>query len=90
MGKLEMESLFATFVPLLVAGALAGLTAWEGWHLWEGHIGHHNLPLKIGAVFVPATIAGVVYWFIGVITKIPAAREILNFIFARFSAKKAN
>jgi putative peptidoglycan lipid II flippase len=89
MGKLEMESLFATFAPLLVAGALAGLTAWESWHLWEDRLGHHNLALKIGAVFVPATIAGVVYWIVAAITKIPAATEILNFIFARFSAKKA-
>jgi len=31
LGKLEMESLRATFLPLAVAGILAGLVAWSGW-----------------------------------------------------------
>jgi putative peptidoglycan lipid II flippase len=90
MGKLEMESLRATFAPLFVAAALAGVTAWGSWRLWENHLGHHNLALKIGAVFGPAAAAGVVYWAAGVAARIPAAREILNFMFARFAGKKAN
>jgi putative peptidoglycan lipid II flippase len=85
---LEMESLSATFAPLALAGALAGVTAWGGWHLWESHLGHHNVALKIGAVFAPAIAAGVVYWIVGVIAKIPAAHEILDFVFAKLPRKK--
>jgi putative peptidoglycan lipid II flippase len=89
MGKLEMEPLVATFPPLIIGAVLAGLIAWGGNHLWELKLGHHNLALKIGAVFVPATAAGVVYWVIGVMAKIPAATEIINFAFAKFSRKKS-
>ena len=39
-----------------------GSIAWFGGYCWEGSLGHETLPLKIGAVFVPAGIAG---WFIG-------------------------
>jgi putative peptidoglycan lipid II flippase len=90
LGKLEMGELRATFVPLAVAAALAGVTAWGGWHLWEHHLGHHNIALKIGAVFGPAAAAGVVYWLVGIVAKIPAAHEILSFVFAKFSAKGAS
>ena len=62
LGKLEMEPLRATFLPLALAGVLAGLIAWVGWQFWENSIGHATLALKIGAVFVPAGIAG---WFTG-------------------------
>jgi putative peptidoglycan lipid II flippase len=90
LGKLEMESLRVTFAPLLVAAVLAGATAWGSWHLWERELGHHNLALKIGAVFVPATIAGMVYWIVGIVAKIPAAKELSNFIFMRVSGKKTD
>ncbi len=53
-----MESLRATFLPLAVAGALAGLLAWAGWQFWENQFGHETIALKIGAVFLPAGIAG--------------------------------
>jgi putative peptidoglycan lipid II flippase len=84
LGKLEMQPLRATFLPLTVAGALAGVVAWFGWQLWEQHLGHRNLALRIGAVFGPAAAAGLVYWVVGIITKIPAANEIISFVFAKF------
>ena len=58
LGKLEMEPLRATFLPLAVAGMLAGLIAWSGWRLWENSLGHKTVALKIGEVFVPAGIGG--------------------------------
>ena len=87
MGKLEMEPLRATFVPLAIGAVLAGVIAWGGWHLWETKLGHHNLALKIGAVFAPAIAGGIAYWVVGVMAKIPAAHEILSFIFAKVSKK---
>lgn len=90
LGKLEMESLRASFVPLFIAATLAGGTAWGCWHLWEHEVGHHNLALKLGAVFAPAAMAGIIYWGVSILGEIPAAHEILGFAFAKFKAKKAN
>ena len=84
LGKLEMESLRKTFLPLAVAGLLAGLLAWVGWRFWESHIGHATLALKIGEVFVPAGIAGgLVYWLTALAFKIPAAKEMMEFALAK-------
>jgi len=84
LGKLEMEPLRATFLPLAVAGILAGAIAWFGWKLWESKIGHASLALKIGAVFVPAGIAGTAYWLLALACKIPAAKEMTTFALAKF------
>ena len=68
----------------LALGVLAGLFAWAGWRFWENSLGHATLALKIGAVFVPAGIAGLAYWLIALAFKIPAAKEMLDFALARF------
>jgi putative peptidoglycan lipid II flippase len=81
---LEMGPLGATFLPLAVAGILAGLVAWGGWQFWEGKIGHATIALKIGAVFVPAGVAGLVYWVTALAFKIPAAKEMAEFALAKF------
>ena len=87
LGKLEMESLRATFLPLAVAGMLAGLVAWSGWWSWENYLGHKTIALKIGAVFVPAGVAGLVYWLLALAFKIPAAKEMAEFALARFKTR---
>ncbi len=82
--KLEMESLRKSLLPLALATALAGVVAWFGWRYWENTLGHATLALKLGAVFVPAGLAGIVYWLITLVLKIPAAREIGDLILSRF------
>ena len=84
LGKLEMESLRTMFLPLAIGGVLAGAIAWFGWQLWETKIGHGTIALKIGAVFVPAGIAGLVYWLVAMAFKIPAAKEMVEFALAKF------
>jgi len=84
MKKLEMESLRKSLLPLLLLTVFAGLIAWQSWRLWEGHFGHANLALKIGAVFVPAILAGLVYLLAALLCKIPAAQELTAFAFAKF------
>jgi putative peptidoglycan lipid II flippase len=81
---LEMGPLRATLLPLAVAGTLAGLVTWYGWQFWEHQIGHATLALKIGAVFVPAGVAGLVYWVSALAFKIPAAKEMAEFALAKF------
>lgn len=89
LGKLEMEPLKKDLVPLAVFGILAGFVAYEGWVLWEEKIGHATITLKIGAVFVPAIAAGVVYWLAALAFKIPAAAEIFEFAIGRLKVKAA-
>jgi putative peptidoglycan lipid II flippase len=79
LGRLDMAPLRATFLPLAVAGLLAGLVAWQGWQFWENALGHETLALKIGAVFVPAVVAGLVYGILALTFKVPAAKEMLEF-----------
>ncbi len=79
-----MEPLRATFLPLAVAGTLAGLMAWFGWQFWENSLGHRTVALQIGEVFVPAGIAGLVYWLTALAFKIPAAKEMVEFALVKF------
>ena len=80
MGRLEMGSLRASLLPLTLAGALAGLAAFFGARFWEGSLGHTTLALKIGAVFAPAAVAGLIYWLAALWFRIPAAREFLQLL----------
>jgi putative peptidoglycan lipid II flippase len=84
LGRLEMASLRATFLPLGIAGAAAALIAWQGWRFWENSLGHETLALKIGAVFVPAIAAGLIYGTIALAFKVPAAKEMMGFALAKF------
>ncbi len=88
LGKLEMQSLRETLRPLLLATILAGVIAWGGWNFWELTLGHATIALKIGAVFVPAGIAGTIYWLIALLCKIPAANEMTEFALTKFKRFK--
>ncbi|MGH7175201.1 MAG: hypothetical protein ACREGR_02495, partial [Minisyncoccia bacterium] len=65
-------------------GTLAGLIAWFGWQFWEGSLGHKTVALQIGEVFVPAGIAGAVYWLTALAFKNPAAKEMVEFVLTKF------
>ncbi|HEX7569359.1 MAG TPA: murein biosynthesis integral membrane protein MurJ [Verrucomicrobiae bacterium] len=84
LGTLEMASLRETLRPLTLAALLAGVIAWGGWQWWEKSLGHGTIALKIGAVFVPAGIAGGIYWLAALAGKVPAAKEMTEFILNRF------
>jgi putative peptidoglycan lipid II flippase len=88
MGKLEMESVRTTTFWLVWLALAAGMIAFGGWRFWEDKIGHATLVLKIGAVFVPAIAAGVIYWLGALAFKVPAAAEIFEFAMARFKRAK--
>ena len=84
LGKLEMESLRKTLLPLAFAGIVAGAIAWFGWRFWENKFGHETMALKIGAVFVPAIWPGLIYGILALAFKIPAAKEISDLLLAKF------
>jgi putative peptidoglycan lipid II flippase len=80
---LNMASLKKPVCVLVLLAVLAGVVAFGGWRWWENSLGHANLALKIGAVFVPAGVAGVIYWLLALVFKIPAAKEMTDFALAK-------
>jgi putative peptidoglycan lipid II flippase len=80
---LEMAECTAQLPRLAVAGFAAGLLAWSLRWLWQNNLGHANLLLKLGEVFLPMTAATVVYFAFGWWMNIPSAREMLGLIAAR-------
>jgi putative peptidoglycan lipid II flippase len=87
LGKLEMESVRKTFLPLAFSGIIAGSIAWFGWQFFEKQFNHETITFKICAVFVPAIAAGLVYGILALAFKIPAAKEMLDFALQKFRAK---
>ena len=81
---LEMAALRDTLRPLALNTILAGVIAWCCWNYWERTFGHATIALKIGAVFVPAGIAGGIYWLTALACHIPAAKEMTAFVLAKF------
>ena len=88
LGKLEMEPVRKTTLWLVWLAILAGIIAFIGWKFWDEKVGHATVALKIGAVFVPAIVAAVLYWVAALAFKIPAATEIFEFAAARFKRDK--
>ena len=68
-------------VPLMAGAAvLAGEVAWLLSRLWERHLGHTSLTLKLGAVFVPMAVAAALYVLAAVVLKVPEAKDMLGTI----------
>jgi putative peptidoglycan lipid II flippase len=84
LGTLEMQSLRKFLPQLFLLTIVAGAIAWEIWRLWENNLGHATLALKIGAVFVPAGISGIIYWLGALWLEIPAAKEMVDFALVKF------
>ena len=85
--RLGMTSLLHTVLTLLGAAVVAGGVAWLLFNLWDRRFGHASLPAKLGAVFVPGTVAGLLYWAIGLWLRVPAASQILEPIWKKLRRK---
>jgi putative peptidoglycan lipid II flippase len=88
LSVLGLEGFKHTLLVLVPNAALSGIVAATLLWFWEKHLGHLTLPLKLGAVFVPGAVAGVLYWGIAVLAKVPAATDIATLIFSRFGRNK--
>jgi putative peptidoglycan lipid II flippase len=80
LSRLGLSRLRKTLIVLLPNALLAAVIAKTCAVLWERQVGHAHIAEKIGAVFVPAAIAGMAYWLVALATKEPAAHDILKLI----------
>jgi putative peptidoglycan lipid II flippase len=87
MGRLDMAQLKATILVLVSDAVLAGIVAVLASFLWEHEIGHRTLPAKLGAVFVPGALAGLVYWVVAFWMNVPGAREMTLLIAQRLGRR---
>jgi len=84
LSRLEMAGLRRDIFALLAAAVVAGAIAFLLYSFWEGKMGHGTLPLKIGAVFAPAAVAGLAYWLIANWTNVSAAKEMSDLVRQKF------
>jgi peptidoglycan biosynthesis protein MviN/MurJ (putative lipid II flippase) len=81
---LDLGELRRSILPLLISAILAAAAAWFASHFWEKSIGHRNLAEKIAAVFVPMTLATMIYFSSAMLMKVSSAREIFHLIIGKF------
>jgi peptidoglycan biosynthesis protein MviN/MurJ (putative lipid II flippase) len=81
LGLAEVVNTLLVLVPdAILAGVVAALLAW----LWDRHLGHATLILRIGMVFIPGGIAVLLYWSVALWLKVPAARDVTDLALQRF------
>jgi putative peptidoglycan lipid II flippase len=88
LSRLELTGLQNVLIALVSDAVLAALIAGLLSRLWEQHLGHGSLALKLGAVFVPGAIASGVYWVVAVWLKVPAATEMTGLILQKLRPRK--
>ena len=76
LSRLELSGFMAMLPAIAGAGVIAGFIAHLTWRAWEKGMGQETLWAKLGAVFVPMALAGLAYWMIALVLRVPAAREI--------------
>jgi putative peptidoglycan lipid II flippase len=80
LAKLEMVGLVRNLGILLAASTLAGIAAYGLFRWWDGHYGHDSVATRLGGVFIPMAVAGVIYWSLAMSANVPAARELANLV----------
>jgi putative peptidoglycan lipid II flippase len=84
LGRLDFGELRGNLYAVASAALLAGLTAWGLNRAWHSAMGHGTFLLRVGAVFVPMTGAGIVYGTATLWCNVPAARDILDLVSRKF------
>src|SRR5881394_1980443 len=80
MARLDLAPLLQALPAMLGSALVAGAAAWAAGHYWQRALGHDGLPARLGAVFVPMTLAGLVYCGITYALRVPAAQEFAAFV----------
>lgn len=85
---LDLAPLRASLAGLAAGGVAAGVVTWLAWGGWERSLGHGTLPLKLGAVFVPAGAAALVYGLVTLACRVPAITEMTELALTRFRRRR--
>lgn len=80
MGHLDFRTLRSTMLRLAISGIVAGGLAWSMASFWRGWLGHERWGPRLGEVFVPALVAGLVYWTLTAWMGVAASAEIGRWI----------
>jgi peptidoglycan biosynthesis protein MviN/MurJ (putative lipid II flippase) len=80
---LEMKESAAQFPLIGAIGLAAGVIAWGVRLVWQSHLGHSNLALRLGEVFVPMIAAATFYFAVSLWVNAGSAREILQLVAAK-------
>lgn len=78
--RLDLAPLRSSLLALAGATVVAGGVAWVVAGFWEERLGHATLALRLGQVFVPAVLAGGVYWLLALWLRVPEARELAQLL----------
>lgn len=77
---LELASVSASMLAILVGAIVAALTAWGTRTAWTRSFGHANLWMRLGEVFVPMLSAAIVYFAIAFAFRIPFAHDFVKLL----------
>jgi putative peptidoglycan lipid II flippase len=83
LAGIKLAGLGQTLLALISDAILAAIVAAVLSQLWDQKIGHGSLARKLGHVFVPGSMAALVYWLVAIWLKVPAATEMTGFIFGK-------
>jgi putative peptidoglycan lipid II flippase len=83
LGDLKLHMLDRAIYQMLGAVFVAGFVSWSVSSWWDHSMGHGVLWQRLGAVFVPMTIASVIYWGATFWLKVPPAIEMGRVVFHR-------
>jgi peptidoglycan biosynthesis protein MviN/MurJ (putative lipid II flippase) len=84
---LELSALRRTLPALLGATVVAGGLAWGAAAWWTTRLGHGNVALRLGEVFVPMTLASLAYLGLAAWLKTGHTDELLATFRARLGRK---
>jgi peptidoglycan biosynthesis protein MviN/MurJ (putative lipid II flippase) len=84
LARLDLTPLLQTLPATLGSAIVAGAAAWVAGHYWQRSLGHEGLPARLGAVFVPMTLAGLIYGGITFSLRVPAAQEFAALVLHKF------
>jgi putative peptidoglycan lipid II flippase len=77
---LQFTALQSSLRGIALSAALAGLTLYGSLRLWDQVLGHDHLALRLGEVFVPMLLAGLVYVAAGLGLGVSAARDLVALV----------
>src|SRR6266480_5163313 len=87
LARLDLAPLLQALPAMLGSAIVAGAAAWVAGHYWQRSLGLDGLPARLGAVFVPMTLAGAIYWGGTFCLRVPAAKEIAGLVLHKLHAR---